>query len=79
MRMMEPGKSYEVEIAIPAGQVPGTNWYHPHLHGSADVQIASGALGALIIEGDFTDVPEIAAAEERLLILVRWSSMHSRR
>ena len=38
-------------------------------HGSADVQIASGASGALIIEGDFADVPEIAAAQERLLVL----------
>jgi len=33
------------------------------------VQIASGAVGALIIEGDFEDVPEIAAAQERLLVL----------
>jgi FtsP/CotA-like multicopper oxidase with cupredoxin domain len=33
------------------------------------VQIASGAVGALIIEGDFADVPEIAAAKERLLVL----------
>jgi FtsP/CotA-like multicopper oxidase with cupredoxin domain len=69
MRVMEPGKSYDIEIAIPADHIPGTNWYHPHMHGSADVQIASGALGALIIEGDFTDVPEIAAAQERLLVL----------
>ena len=29
----------------------------------------SGAVGALIIEGDFTDVPEIAAYKERLLVL----------
>jgi FtsP/CotA-like multicopper oxidase with cupredoxin domain len=69
MRIMEPGKSYDVEIAIPSDHVPGTNWYHPHAHGSADVQIASGAVGALIIEGDFADVPEIAAAKERLLVL----------
>jgi FtsP/CotA-like multicopper oxidase with cupredoxin domain len=33
------------------------------------VQIASGCVGALIIEGDFADVPEIAAAQERLLVL----------
>jgi FtsP/CotA-like multicopper oxidase with cupredoxin domain len=33
------------------------------------VQIASGVAGALIIEGDFEDVPEIAAAQERLLVL----------
>jgi FtsP/CotA-like multicopper oxidase with cupredoxin domain len=46
MRMMEPVKSYDIEIAIPSDQIPGTNWYHPHAHGSADVQIASGAVGA---------------------------------
>jgi FtsP/CotA-like multicopper oxidase with cupredoxin domain len=69
MRIMEPGQSYDIEIAIPSDHIPGTNWYHPHAHGSADVQIASGAVGALIIEGDFADVPEIAAAQERLLVL----------
>ena len=69
MRVMEPGESYDIEIAIPSDHIPGTNWYHPHAHGSADVQIASGAVGALIIEGDFADVPEIAAAQERLLVL----------
>ena len=69
MRVMEPGESYDIEIAIPSDHIPGTNWYHPHAHGSADVQIASGAVGALIIEGDFADVPEIAAAKERLLVL----------
>jgi FtsP/CotA-like multicopper oxidase with cupredoxin domain len=69
MRMMEPGESYDIEVAIPSDHIPGTNWYHPHAHGSADVQLASGAVGALIIEGDFADVPEIAAAKERLLAL----------
>ena len=69
MRMMPPGKSYDVEIAIPADHVPGTNWYHPHMHGSADVQLASGCVGALIIDGDFADVPEIAAARDRTLVI----------
>jgi FtsP/CotA-like multicopper oxidase with cupredoxin domain len=69
MRSMEPGKSYDIEIAIPPDHAGGTNWYHPHHHGSADVQIASGAVGALIVEGDFADVPEIAAARERVLVL----------
>jgi FtsP/CotA-like multicopper oxidase with cupredoxin domain len=69
MREMEPGASYDILIAIPSDHIPGTNWYHPHAHGSADVQIASGCVGALIIEGDFADVPEIAAAKERLLVL----------
>jgi FtsP/CotA-like multicopper oxidase with cupredoxin domain len=69
MRSMEPGQTYDVEIAIPQDHIPGTNWYHPHAHGSADVQIASGMAGALIIEGDFADVPEIAQAKDRTLVL----------
>jgi FtsP/CotA-like multicopper oxidase with cupredoxin domain len=69
MRSMEPGESYDVEIAIPADHTAGTYWYHPHHHGGADIQVASGMAGAIIIEGDFDDVPEIAAARERLLVL----------
>ena len=68
-RSMEPGQSYDIEIAIPADHPKGTYWYHPHHHGSADVQMTSGMAGALIVEGDFEDVPEIAGASERLLIL----------
>lgn len=69
MRTMEPGKVYDIEIAIPADHIPGTNWYHPHAHGSANIQMASGMAGALIVEGDFADVPEIAKAKDRVLIL----------
>jgi FtsP/CotA-like multicopper oxidase with cupredoxin domain len=69
LRDMEPGQSYEIEVPIPATHLSGTYWYHPHRHGSADVQIASGMAGALIIEGDFEGVPEIAQARERVLII----------
>jgi FtsP/CotA-like multicopper oxidase with cupredoxin domain len=69
MRAMAPGKSYEIEIALPADHTRGTYWYHPHHHGSADVQVASGMAGAIIVEGDFADVPEIARARERVMLL----------
>ena len=69
MRSMEPGKTYDIEISVPANHVPGTNWYHPHAHGSANIQMASGMAGALIVEGDFADVPEIANAKDRVLVL----------
>jgi FtsP/CotA-like multicopper oxidase with cupredoxin domain len=68
-RVMQPGETYDIEIAIPDDHTQGTYWYHPHHHGGADIQIASGMAGALIVEGDFADVPEIAAAEERLLLI----------
>ena len=69
LRSMEPGRSYDSEVVFPTDHTAGTYWYHPHHHGGADVQIASGMAGAMIIEGDFDDVPEIAAARERLLIV----------
>jgi FtsP/CotA-like multicopper oxidase with cupredoxin domain len=69
MRSMEPGQSYDIEIAIPADHTAGTYWYHPHHQGSADVQTASGMAGAVIIEGDFDKAPEIAAARDRLMVL----------
>jgi FtsP/CotA-like multicopper oxidase with cupredoxin domain len=55
MRLMEPGKSYDIEIAPPVDHTRGTYWYHPHHHGSADVQLASGMAGALIVEDNFAE------------------------
>ena len=69
MRLMAPGKSYDIEIPLPADHTQGTYWYHPHFHGSADVQVASGMAGAIVVEGDFADVPEIAQARERVMLL----------
>jgi FtsP/CotA-like multicopper oxidase with cupredoxin domain len=68
-RTMAPGTTSDVEVVIPDDHPRGTYWFHPHHHGSADVQISSGMAGALIVAGDFTDVPEIAAAEERVLVV----------
>jgi FtsP/CotA-like multicopper oxidase with cupredoxin domain len=68
-RVFEPGQRYDIEINLPADHPSGTYWYHPHNHGSADIQIASGMAGAVVIEGDFADVPEIANATERVLLM----------
>jgi FtsP/CotA-like multicopper oxidase with cupredoxin domain len=69
LRQMHPGQSYDVQIALPADHTRGTYWYHPHHHGGADIQMASGMAGAIVVEGDFAEVEEIAAAQERMLVL----------
>jgi FtsP/CotA-like multicopper oxidase with cupredoxin domain len=71
MRSMEPGYTCNIEIKLPEDHTKGTYWYHPHHHGSADIQMSSGMVGAVVIEGDFADVPEIAAAREHLLVLTQ--------
>ena len=74
MRSMAPGHTYDIEIKLPEDHTKGTYWYHPHHHGSADIQMSSGIVGAVVIEGDFADVPQIASARERLLVLTQWST-----
>ena len=49
----------------------GTNWYHPHIHGSTAIQVMDGAAGAIVIEGDLDQVPGIAKARERVMVMTQ--------
>lgn len=69
IREIFPQTIAAVTIDIPANHNPGTFWYHGHKHGANLVQFYSGMTGFLIIEGDVDEVPEIAAAEERLMMI----------
>lgn len=68
-RVIEPGASARIEIRIPDDHTGGLFWYHPHLHGGVKQQVRGGMAGALIIRGAIDEVPEIAAAEEKILVL----------
>lgn len=62
---IKPGEEFEYSIKIPEDHPSGTFWYHPHKHGSALHQLASGMAGFLMIEGgddDLKEIPEIKAA-----------------
>ncbi len=65
---IEPGQSFEFGYQIPGNHPPGTYWYHPHVHGSAAVQVMGGMAGALIVEGDIDRVPEVAAARDIVVL-----------
>lgn len=65
---VEPGCRYQVDVTIPKDHPAGTDWYHPHQHGSTALQLASGMAGALIIEGDIDRMPEVKAAKERVFV-----------
>ncbi len=47
----------------------GLHWYHPHIHGSTAIQVASGATGAWIVRGPVDAVAGIADARERLFVI----------
>ena len=65
---IKPGETRQYEYRIRTDHPAGTYWYHPHLHGSSAMQVGSGMAGAMIIEGPIDDVPEIAAAQERVFV-----------
>lgn len=65
---IQPGKTRQHEFAIRPDHPPGAYWYHPHLHGSTAMQVGSGMAGAILIKGAIDQVPEIAAAQERVFI-----------
>jgi FtsP/CotA-like multicopper oxidase with cupredoxin domain len=53
--VVHPGECYCYRFNVPEHHPPGMYWYHPHLHGAAAVQIWSGMLGTLYVEGPLED------------------------
>jgi L-ascorbate oxidase len=49
---IKPKSEFQYEYNVPLDHPAGTYWYHPHLHGSTAMQVASGMAGALIIRGE---------------------------
>jgi len=48
--------SYQYAIdPLPYDQAEGTHWYHPHKHGSTNLQVLNGMAGTFIITGPFDD------------------------
>ncbi len=47
----------------------GTDWYHPHTHGSTAIQVVNGVAGALIVEGALDAEPTVAATRERVMVI----------
>jgi FtsP/CotA-like multicopper oxidase with cupredoxin domain/thiol-disulfide isomerase/thioredoxin len=58
----------EYSLKVPEKHPAGTFWYHAHRHGSTAIQVASMMAGALIIEGDIDQIPEIKAAREFIFL-----------
>lgn len=53
-----PGETWSTEIEIPKDHFIGPDWYHPHLHGDVNVQVASGLSGMLLLNPPH-DLPDL--------------------
>lgn len=64
---VRPGQERLHEVRIPDNHTSGVNWYHPHLHGSTTVQVASGMFGAILVR--HPDDHFATAARERVMFV----------
>ena len=68
MVAIQPGSTYTYNFSVPNDQPPGLYWFHPHHHGSTDVEVSGGMAGLIIVRGAIDSVPEIAAARDLQLV-----------
>jgi FtsP/CotA-like multicopper oxidase with cupredoxin domain len=64
-----PGDRFHYQIEVPEDHPAGIFWYHPHHHGAVTQQVRAGMAGLIIVRGDLDRVPEVRAAQERILVL----------
>ncbi|WP_013334609.1 multicopper oxidase domain-containing protein [Gloeothece verrucosa] len=53
-----PGNTWTTEIKIPDNHEIGPAWYHPHLHGLTNEQLASGLAGYLLVNPKY-NLPDL--------------------
>jgi FtsP/CotA-like multicopper oxidase with cupredoxin domain len=81
---IEPGETFTYELPLPANE-GGLFWYHPHPHHRLAYQLWQGLAGPLLIRTPIDALPELANADERLIVLRDLSlengvpSLHGRR
>jgi FtsP/CotA-like multicopper oxidase with cupredoxin domain len=63
------GARYRWDIDEDGMHHEGMDWYHPHIHGTTAIQVASGAAGAWLVRGPADTAPGVAEATERVMIL----------
>jgi FtsP/CotA-like multicopper oxidase with cupredoxin domain len=69
-RTCAPLHSLVYHYKIPLDHPSGTFWYHPHFQGSSSLQLASGMMGAIIVEDEHDEISEsLRSMEEVVLVL----------
>jgi hypothetical protein len=70
LRFFEGGTGGDFVYDISADHMGGTYWYHAHHHGSTFLQVATGALGSIVIDDGKDGLPaHVAAMEEQNLVI----------
>ena len=66
---VRPGSRRQHEITIPANHTNGIYWYHPHLHGSTNIQVNNGMFGAIVIHDPNDRFARASDIRERVIFV----------
>jgi FtsP/CotA-like multicopper oxidase with cupredoxin domain len=67
--VVNPGETFQYNVAFPWNEPSGLYWYHPHIHMLAQPQTQAGATGAIVIEGVENQQPAVSGLRERILVV----------
>jgi FtsP/CotA-like multicopper oxidase with cupredoxin domain len=67
--LINSGETFQYRFTIPIDEPPGLYWYHPHVHGTADLLAMGGATGALIVSGIEKLQPTVAGMPSRIFLV----------
>jgi FtsP/CotA-like multicopper oxidase with cupredoxin domain len=67
--LINPGTTFSYSLHFPTNEPPGLYWYHPHVHGLAEVSVQGGASGAIVVDGIQNVQPATAGLRQRILLI----------
>jgi len=68
-RATEPGTTGVYRFKLPPDHSPGAYWYHSHIRGGSERQVAAGIAGPILVDGMLDPFPELKGIKERVLTL----------
>jgi FtsP/CotA-like multicopper oxidase with cupredoxin domain len=67
--IINPGQTFQYNVAFPGNEPPGLYWYHPHIHGIAEHALLGGASGALVVDGIHNVQPAVSGLRQRVIVV----------
>jgi len=67
--LINPGTTFQYSVQFPTDEPPGLYWYHPHVHGLAELALLGGAVGALVVDGIENVQPAVSGLDQQVLVI----------
>lgn len=67
--LINSGKTFQYNLAIPSDEPAGLYWYHPHVHGISARMLRGGASGAIVVGNINTVQPAVIGKRHRIFLI----------